>query len=790
MKKACLRFLQFIILTAIFSTNLFYIGSNAIASDQVIINSPKFVDIAGASGLVCPVGQTISGCPLSVSGLPDTATYLVALRIGNGETPTARLQIANPSGIVLSYGYFDEDLASFASISFTGTHDSITASLASLSYISNGFSGPESISIIATENVPGVAYYAKDDHFYKVGHFGNVPGFDQGVFCADPSDETAQQYIIDYSSIQSLSPDSGWINLGDNPNLKCSWNNANQIAKSSNFKGQRGYLANITSQQENQFLQSKLSGALNVWIGGSDGAADGSLSHDANNIPSFDYPAATQVPDTFTGGTEGLWRYYDGPERGKVFWRYTGFSSPATQDNWESWRSSIENYGYDPNSDPSINDSNVSKSGHDVLGFSNWCWEAYVCYEPNNSSSIFTLNSQTAQQGEDNIVFNWRSADGRWNDLNGFEPTVPFYGYIIEYGGLGSFSGVTTSEIKINPIKHSVSYDISGGSGSVPTPQQVLQGETFTAPSSNGFSLNGYSFNGWNSASDGSGDLYSQGNTYYLNSDQTLYAQWVKNPQPTQAPPDPVQQNSISETGPISGSSAGGDSVTLPGNFPAPIISIQIDSSPLPSGSWNQTPKVLTFIAPPHAPGEVAINIYDGQSPVLPPVKFTYVENPIKDVLNSQGSGESTQIGAPTLPKENLGLPTLPSSAVIIAVPEKNGSNQKRKVSISSKKATAVIQIAPPPATSKLMIDVASSDIVIRGLNEGQYIKVTIAGINGESQVVSPSGSSELNSIIQNNEKSKLKIEITPTLGSALQRSAQIAIAGAKKSQHVRVTVK
>ena len=98
--------------------------------------------------------------------------------------------------------------------------------------------------------------------------------------------------------------------------------------------------------------------------------------------------------------------------------------------------------------------------------------------------------------------------------------------------------------------------------------------------------------------------------------------------------------------------------------------------------------------------------------------------------------------------------------------------------------STTLIQIAPKP-----LITLGSSDIAIQGLNKGQYIRVTVTGVNGASQVITPSDNSELNTIINNNPRSKLKIEITPTLSSALKTGARIGINGAKKNQRVRVTV-
>ena len=48
----------------------------------------------------------------------------------------------------------------------------------------------------------------------------------------------------------------------------------------------------------------------------------------------------------------------------------------------------------------------------------------------------------------------------------------------------------------------------------------------------------------------------------------------------------------------------------------------------------------------------------------------------------------------------------------------------------------------------------------------------------------------QLTGIINKNPKSKVKIEITPTLVQNLESGARIAIKGAKKNQRVRVTVK
>jgi uncharacterized repeat protein (TIGR02543 family) len=138
----------------------------------------------------------------------------------------------------------------------------------------------------------------------------------------------------------------------------------------------------------------------------------------------------------------------------------------------------------------------------------------------------------------------------------------------------------------------------------------------------------------------------------------------------------------------------------------------------------------------------------------------------------------------PSPPETIIIIPPLPTQPVIVQQPEKSSEKPKRKVTVSKEQSTTVIQIAPRP-----VITVGNSDIAIQGLNKGQYIRVTVTGLNGTSQVITPTNNTELNTIINNNSKSNLKIEITPTLSSSLKTGARIGINGAKKNQRVRVTV-
>jgi outer membrane protein OmpA-like peptidoglycan-associated protein len=367
--------------------------------------------IVGSPGVYQLSGYSIDG--------PDGANFLVGIAIENAPEGDY-LSLTTGGGVTASYGFTSgaDTMKSFTQITFTGQEAAINDNLMNgFEYhsIKGEWNDSIRISLTVTEEIPGVAYYPHDNHYYRVGHFyqdDNDAATTNSVFCSDAG-TSATNYETNYDPIEDIRR----IAKGSS---NCTWANANSLARSATLKDRPGYLANITNVAENNFLKAKLQGALNVWMGGTDGAVDGTTSADANNIPGFDYFSATTVPDSFTGGTEGLWRYYDGPEKGQVFWRQLG----GVGSDWLTWRSTHENNSYVPSAT-----SNITSAGdQDVLIYSNWSNPA----EPNNLSST--------SLGEDNIVFNWGSTLGYWNDLHESEPTIGYYGYIVEYGDSTPFS--------------------------------------------------------------------------------------------------------------------------------------------------------------------------------------------------------------------------------------------------------------------------------------------------------------------------------------------------------------
>jgi uncharacterized repeat protein (TIGR02543 family) len=76
---------------------------------------------------------------------------------------------------------------------------------------------------------------------------------------------------------------------------------------------------------------------------------------------------------------------------------------------------------------------------------------------------------------------------------------------------------------------YTISYNANGAdSGSVPSSQTKIQGIDITLESNSGSLIKaGYTFVGWNTAFDGTGNSYSEGASFTVNTDVTLFAEWT-----------------------------------------------------------------------------------------------------------------------------------------------------------------------------------------------------------------------------------------------------------------------
>ena len=80
------------------------------------------------------------------------------------------------------------------------------------------------------------------------------------------------------------------------------------------------------------------------------------------------------------------------------------------------------------------------------------------------------------------------------------------------------------------PIHYTVTYDANTGAGEVPSDATDYNDQTnfiVTVADRGELTKTGHSFNGWNTAADGSGTAYMEGDTFVINNNITLYAQWT-----------------------------------------------------------------------------------------------------------------------------------------------------------------------------------------------------------------------------------------------------------------------
>ena len=213
------------------------------------------------------------------------------------------------------------------------------------------------ISITAFENRDDIAYNPANQHFYKFVSYG-------GEIRANSSEV----------STRAVAPKE------DRTAVK-----AEAAANASVELGLTGYLATITSAAENDFVSSKIQGASNVWINGSD----------------------TE--------TEGVWKFTGGPEKGQNFWNGCGAeatpagSAPAGA--FARWNT--------PDKEPN-----------------NYLANGDTCEQAGQAG-------KQATAGEDCMVTNWKRSwikpeywVGYWNDLPCDSPndSEAVQGYVVEYG--------------------------------------------------------------------------------------------------------------------------------------------------------------------------------------------------------------------------------------------------------------------------------------------------------------------------------------------------------------------
>ena len=770
------------------------------------VTSPSIVDFSGVTWAAGNFG--ITGYSIDA---PSSMDILVSISLEGAPTGDT-LKLGTHSNLTLSYGYSTSLWDSFTAISFSGVKADVNNALASASFRYLSVAGEKNsttqVKVVATENIPGVAYYAKDDHFYKVGHFmsvtGDTPTVNQRnfVLCSTTSPTSHIQSLAAIESLTAVATGSS----------NCSWSEANRLARLSTLKGRPGYLANITTQGENDFLKDKLQGALNIWIGGTDGGYNGSpdtgVATSLTSTP-FDY-MSNDTLTAYSGGTEGLWHYYDGPEAGKIFWRYTGtyrcgninntlpsyvINHVDSQAKWLKFQEQCKTAGYNIMVNTPYNASGESEaSNYQAVGYSNW-----ASYEPNNSS--------TGGKGEFNILFNWNAANGYWNDLLSSEPTVVIYGYVVEYGDSTAFSGASKTLISVgfpinltlNPQNGSdtstVSTSIGGQISSLSTPTR-----------------SGYRFDGWFTAASGGSALsfpYTHGQSANFN----LYAHWTQTYTIT-ASSD--VNGTISTSGTTTVASGGTQSYSFSPLTNYKISNVLVDGTSqgaITSYTFtnvlaNHTisvvfEKISTEAPAPQKSAEqiaaeaAAQKIADEKAAEVLAVQ----QKALSDNAEADKAFKTLQDQLATLLSTGV-FPKIPSTTT--APTTNTNKTPSTNTTDSSKSGVTVpdgtVLITPNQIAT---LDIAksgsgaSANIAISQLKSGQRVRVTVISKSDLNTKVVDLNSTEITTITPGPIKptpavnpTLIDIKPAPKANATAPNKAEISVSGVKKNQRVRVTVK
>lgn len=213
-----------------------------------------------------------------------TATVKVVVWVANGYLRFP----SSPSGFgsqLTGYPSANWTNGTASEIAFTASESNANTALETLQYKANG-SGTYELKITVTEFVSGTAVNPDTGRYYEVVTVGSTIRWEDA------------RCIAKWGSSSLFTGGVGWLdaNRSTVSNDGCS----NSTTRRQLF-GQNGYLANVTTLSEHEFLMGKITGT--GWIGGSDHT------------------------------TDGVWRWNDGPEAGQVFFIQStspGYSTLST----------------------------------------------------------------------------------------------------------------------------------------------------------------------------------------------------------------------------------------------------------------------------------------------------------------------------------------------------------------------------------------------------------------------------------------------------------------------------
>jgi uncharacterized repeat protein (TIGR02543 family) len=126
-----------------------------------------------------------------------------------------------------------------------------------------------------------------------------------------------------------------------------------------------------------------------------------------------------------------------------------------------------------------------------------------------------------------------------------------------------------------NPTTYTVSYNNNGGSGTLTDFSSPYTAGSNVTVLGNTFSRYGYTFAGWSTNSSGTGSDYNGGDTFIINANTILYAQWIPIPPPPQISYTLTYNGNggVGSEPALTTEYSGGTSVTILSNSGSPVLS-------------------------------------------------------------------------------------------------------------------------------------------------------------------------------------------------------------------------
>jgi hypothetical protein len=306
-----------------------------------------------------------------VSGYSEEANLLVSLSITGSTQATMSLSVV--TGLTREYGY--NSWTNVSTLAFTGTQSDANTALASLTLSAGSTIGTATLNVSVQEKIAGANYFDGTGNFYEF-----VPG-------------------------------------------SITYMDARTAAGQRTLNGSSGYLVTITSEEEHNYVLTKIPDAYNIWIGLSDRAVEG-----------------TWVLDPKDGH----------PEQGTPVW--SGLSNGSSIDGrYAKWCGGEPNDS--GNEDAAVTKWNGGNCWNDLpaTGYSGGIGGYVVEYEPTQGDNpIYTDSLEINIQAPYlNVVTNLTAvanADGSV-DLDWDEPTasnVDIYAYGVLFYDLDEIGGTTS----------------------------------------------------------------------------------------------------------------------------------------------------------------------------------------------------------------------------------------------------------------------------------------------------------------------------------------------------------